>query len=136
MAFLINLVEKGNVRNNGFLVSGTRLCNQRSGRRCSRGASFTLASVTNEPGTGHRAGRQQSVDGPSKTNEKRSRPYSSSGAIPKRLETIEGSSKFRYVAGNKGPDVWLIVAVLSVLLPVLFIAWAFKTGIVDPSGYQ
>jgi len=64
-----------------------------------------------------------------------SKTYGSSGATPKRLESIEGSRKFRYIAGNKGPDIWLVVAILSILLPILFIAWAFKTGIVDPSGY-
>ena len=59
----------------------------------------------------------------------------SSGATPKRRASVQGDARFRYVAGNQGPDIWLIFSLLLFTLPIVFIAWAFKTGLVDPSRY-
>ncbi|KAF6003069.1 hypothetical protein F1559_003602 [Cyanidiococcus yangmingshanensis] len=135
MAFVIAVTGRQSTWQHGSIGSVSRRFGLLCGLRRKRGVWFTTASATNENDTEQRASRQRAAAGVTKVNSSEQRPSSSSGATPKRLETIEGSRKFRYVAGNKGPDVWLVVAILSILLPVFFIAYAFKTGIIDPTGY-
>lgn len=66
----------------------------------------------------------------------RMRSGSSSGATPKRREYLDGDQSFRYVAGNRGGvDVWLVVAILAFVIPIMGVAWALHSGVVDPSRY-